>query len=192
MLLPSEGLITFSGSGSGAASESWFSVLFEMEVQVPEIGDAIVPVYITIDDLVETGSNWSVRQIAVFPRRHSSGPVCTYAREAGFDSLFLGSPLGPQIESTITLYARSEFVVPGPARRTTPIQLIAGDTVVIPLEVSIGVAFAGSSGSFSDSVRIAFRTAPTTIGNGDVNGDAQVNVLDTTLIRRAIAGAPNP
>jgi hypothetical protein len=191
-LLPTEALISFSGSGSGAAGQIGFTVYFEVETQVPEIGDAMTPVYLSLEDLTETGSGWSADRLTVGPRRQAGDLGCPHALEAAVDSMFLGSTVGPSTESSYATYSPLNFGPAWAARRTDPLELIAGDTVVIPFSFSVTLAFAGSTGAFSDSVRIAFRTAPTTIGNGDVNGDAQVNVLDTTLIRRAIAGAPNP
>jgi len=186
-LLPTEVIVNFSGTGSGVAGEVYFRVFFEVEAQIPEIGDAMTPAFVSLEQLTVSGPSWSVRSV------YSDGhrlPVCSpYSNDGEApDSEIFGSRLG----NKDTYGSYQPDVEAWSERTTNPLFLLAGDTVRIPIAVGVALYYSGSPGSFSNSVRFALRIAPTTIGNGDVNGDAQVNVLDTTLIRRAIAGFPNP
>ena len=189
-LLPSEALITFSGSGTGSLGSVYFDVFFEADALIPQIGDAMTPVFASLEDLTESGSLWSVRSIGAAGSRLPAVPSCSpYTNKAAPDSTLLGSPLG----DAWGYYSAYDLDLgPWPARTTNPLHLLPGETAHIPIKVAFQLQHAAGSGSFSDSVRLVFRSTPTTIANGDVNGDAQVNVLDTTLIRRAIAGFPNP
>jgi len=189
-LLPSEALVTFSGSGTGSLGSVYFDVFFEADALIPQIGDAMTPVFASLEDLTESGSLWSVRSIGAAGSRLPAVPSCSpYTNKAAPDSTLLGSPLG----DAWGYYSAYDLDLgPWPARTTNPLHLLPGETAHIPIKVAFQLQHAAGSGSFSDSVRLVFRSTPTTIANGDVNGDAQVNVLDTTLIRRAIAGFPNP
>ena len=189
-LLATEALITFSGSGNGPAADVYFHVFFEVDAPIPQIGGALTPVFISLEDLAVSGSNWAVRSIGATGARLPAVPACSpYTDAAAPDSTQLGSPLG----DAWGYYSFHDVDLGAwPARTTNPVQLLPGETARIPIEVTFQLWHAAGSGSFSDSVRLVFRTSPTTIGNGDVNGDAQVNIVDTTLIRRAIAGFPNP
>jgi hypothetical protein len=189
-LLPTEALITFSGSATGPAASVYFRVFLEVDAPIPQIGDAMTPVFVSLEDLTVSGSTWSVRSIGATGARLPAAPACSpYEDRAAPDSTLLGGPLG----DAWGYYSFHDVELGAwPARTTNPVHLLPGETARIPIEVVVQLWHAAGSGSFSNSVRLAFRTSPTTIGNGDVNGDAQVNIVDTTLIRRAIAGFPNP
>jgi hypothetical protein len=193
-LAATEALITLSGSGIGAAADVYVHVFAEVDAAIPQIGDAMTPVFLSLEELTESGARWSVRSIAVTPARLPPGPACPVPSvRATPHSAQLGSPVG-DASGYYSLY--DVELGPWPARTTNPLHLLPGETVRIPIEITIQLAHAqsvsGSGDTFSDSAKLVFRVSPTTIGNGDVNGDAQVNVVDTTLIRRALAGFPNP
>jgi hypothetical protein len=147
-------------------------------------------VFISLEDLTVSGSTWAVRSIGATGARLPAVPACPLdADRAAPASTLLGSPLG---DAWGYYSFHDPEIGAWPARTTNPLHLLPGETARIPIEVTFQLWHAAGSGSFSDSVRLAFRTSPTTIGNGDVNGDALVDIVDTTLIRRALAGFPNP
>ncbi len=189
-LLATEALITFSGSGTGAAAGVSFHVFLEVDAPIPQIGDAMTPVFVSLEDLTVSGSTWAVRSIGATGARLPAVPACPLDEDrAAPTSTLLGSPLG----DAWGYYSFHDVEIGAwPARTTNPLHLLPGETARIPIQVTFQLWHDAGSGSFSDSVRLAFRTSPTTIGNGDVNGDAQVNIVDTTLIRRALAGFPIP
>lgn len=181
---------TLSGTGNGSAGDIYFEAFLEVDALVPQIGDALTPVMISLENLTESGATWSVRSINVASARLPASPSCpTDQDRAAPTSVLLGSPLG---DAWGWFSAYDLDLGPWPARATHPVGLLPGDTARIPIKIAFHLRHTAGSGSFSDSVAVAFRRAATTVGNGDVNGDGQVNVLDTTLTRRALAGLPYP
>ena len=189
-LAPTEALIAFSGSGNGNAADVYFHVFLEVDAPIPQIGDATTPVFVSLEDLSVSGATWSVRSIGATPARLPATPACPLQSDrATPTSSQLPSPLG----DAWGYYSFHDLELgPWPARTTNPVHLLPGETARIPIEVTVQLAHTAGTGTFTDSVKLVFRTSPTTIGNGDVNGDAQVNVVDTTILRRALAGFPNP
>ena len=186
----SQALVTVSGSGSGGAGTAYIDVFLEVDVDVPRVGDALTPVFVSLGTLSTTGALWSLRYAAIYGSRLAPVPDCSFTESAAPSSTQLG--LGNQLGDPFNPYALFGGNLPAGEKVTRPVPLLAGDTVRIPLQLYIQLAHDPGTGAVTASVPVSFSATPVTIGNGDVNGDSLVNVLDTTLIRRAIAGFPNP
>jgi hypothetical protein len=77
---------------------------------------------------------------------------------------------------------------------TNPVRLaqfVSSDTIRLSVWFSVGKRIdAGTLGSFLNSFELRFRTVAPMLGSGDVNGDGSVDILDVSLMRRALAGLP--
>ncbi len=184
----SQALVTVTGTGSGGQGTAYIDVFLVVDVAVPRVGDALTPVFVSLGNLSASGALWSLRYAAVYGSRLAPVPDCSFTESAAPSSTQLGTQLGDPFNP----YALFGGNLPAGQRVSRPVPLLAGDTVQIPLQLYIQLAHDAGTGSVDASVPVLFTVTPTTIGNGDVNGDSLVNVLDTTLIRRAIAGFPNP
>jgi hypothetical protein len=158
-------------------------------LDIPELGDATSPLYVMVEDPLEAGSGWAVASVWVESGRadivdcdefHSSPPFST----------ILGSNVGLE-----QLFPRASYVNPGVpqvfSKTTTPAVFPAGDQVEVHLAISIDLRLGATLGSFDDTIRIGVFSLTPAIGNGDLNGDRAVDIVDSTLLRQNLAGFPS-
>ncbi len=173
-------VVTLSGFATAPLFQLYLSA--RINAQIPVLGGPISPVYIGVDAISESGSA-RLTQIPVtyysFPETCSDTPLHSLP-----ESTLLGVGAG-ETNFTAAHYSNTGT----PERWLVPAAFPAGDYVLFSLYVPITVELVGGS-LFDDSFKITFRTTTPAIGSGDMNGDHSVNILDSTLLRRLLAGLP--
>jgi hypothetical protein len=176
--------VHITGFGSGAGAQQ-FDLNVRVLVDVPQLGGPTSPVYIGIDS-INDNPLWRLMDISAgyysFPFTCSDTPITQLPQ-----STMLGMGAG-----------NADFVVgqykldPAGGLRhfLSPLSFPAGDHVEVSLFVPIVLEEFSLGGPIDATFKITFRTTTPAIGNGDMNGDHLVNVLDSTLLRRQLAGFP--
>jgi len=167
------------GPGSTMTAEAYADV----DVAVPQIGDAMTPLLVSIDGLTKSGSGWSIDTISVTP-----GTLDTATCQES-DRSPHSAQLNVDLEGNL-----DGFSSYGETPTTTSSAVVdsypAGDTVRLHLEIFVSLSLQSSLGSFDDSFTVTVKSSAPAIGNGDMNGDHAVDILDATILRRQIAGLP--
>jgi hypothetical protein len=180
-----------TASISGTSSSDFSGDVYmqiEVDVHVPDLGQATTPVFVSLEDVV-TPAFGHLERISLEGAKMIP-PCGTEDVLARPSSTLLGRQVGAATDGRgaddFAFYGK--YLLPEILHMVQPHEFLAGDTVHLPIVAHALVTNPG--GAFSGSFRVAFRTAAITLGSGDVNGDGGVNVLDVTLLRRAIAGLP--
>jgi hypothetical protein len=170
--------VMISGETTQAGTGTfYFAPLAELavDVVVPEVGGPLTPIFWSVTDFEFQGSSQTV-------------PCVVASVDAAVSSTIAGADLELQNGAVQALQCPSVQ----PANQAGFVLVPSGDTLRITrFVISSSTESIGQQvGTWSASFSIRFRTSAVTIGTGDVNGDGLVDVLDVTLIRRALAGLP--
>ena len=166
-----DGIVT---ENSGAVTGLDFKVDVTLGILVPDVGDAVTPVYSDFENLV-------------------IGGIMTEALEAEASIVEVSSGLLGDMIFRASSPFPNPFVFLGESiQGIDPVQMTllpGGDSVQISLHLTGSWLIAGL-GAYSSSGEFRFQTATPTIGTGDMNGDSNVDILDSTILRRLLAGLP--
>jgi len=166
-----------TGDLSDAGTESVgaaTSAEVEVEFDVPDIGDAVTPVFFSFANVTSSGV-WQPPQIT--------------AGVSAF-SAFTSSQLGEIILPEGFAYPYVAAIRLGPQPFSSFLSLPPGDVVRFRTRIQLNHHQSPPLvlGAFAASAELVLRVPTPTIGTGDVNGDRNLDLLDVTLIRRALAG----
>ena len=175
-----------TGSANGSAGQSVALFAFaEFDIAVPELGDAMTPVVVSLEDVSRTESGMAIDGISVWGQKLVAAGCQAY--EIGGLSTQLGAGIGPIYGEALASirYGSGPMIT-----SVVPPSYPAGDTVRIHLAAILEPTLTAASGTFDESFRVAFRTSAPAIGNGDLNGDRSVDIVDSAILRRKLAGLP--
>jgi hypothetical protein len=190
--LPNGARVDVDGSASGPAGSVSVAVQIEVDVAIPDVGDAMTPLFASLDHWDHLGAQWRLARATLVVGRISPSCVTTEATPTSSFLGAIGAAPGATASSGFRQFASYANLasMASPVRATEPHSFIAGDTVRLPLLLSLEFQYSGSADGFLDSINVELRTAPPTLGSGDVNGDRKVDLLDVTFLRRRLAGLP--
>jgi hypothetical protein len=167
------GVVSTSG---GAASLDVYADL-EVEFDVPDIGDAVTPVFFSLTN-VTTSGGWLLPQLQ----------AATLDFFSTFNSSQFGGFILAEAHPNPILAGFNTFWV-WQQPFSSFLSLPAGDVVRFRTRIRLQQGQpAPMEGPFTTSAELVFRVPTPTIGTGDVNGDRFVDLLDSTLLRRRLAG----
>ncbi len=183
----SEIAVALSGAGAGGPGHVDVQVQTTVTFEVPSLGDSTSPIYVLIGGPAEGGAAWTIESISVEPVKIDPAYCGTEVSYPGLSTL-----LGARVGTPAHWLASYRWVqAPQPPERATEPQVYpAGDHVVLSLGIWASSVLSGPSGSFDSTFSVQIRSLSPAIGNGDLNGDQSVNIVDSTILRQRLAGFP--
>ena len=136
-------------------------VTVTVDIPVPLVGGALTPIHLK---LVDVGNSGKPGTVIVESMKDAS------ARGVSLMPGGLSSPTGPTSEGIV-------FFAPG------------GETARTTFSVSVQ-SFLFDPDIVTVATEVQFFTVSTAPGNGDLNGDGKTDIVDSTLLRRLLAGLP--
>lgn len=158
-------LLDVSGASiqTDAASDLRFLGTVIYEIDVPDLGGAMTPVFCDAVEVLSVLGVWQKQSDLL------GGSLWS----ASLGDVFAGQQLACSTEFG--------FLANLPAR----------DTMRVTAQMNYAVSLqVGQTGAFLETLRYDLLTFPPAIGMGDLNGDSLVDQVDVTILRRTLAGLP--
>lgn len=149
-----------------------------VDVNVPSIGEGVTWVYMD-----------PIKEIEVSPGVNPPATSCSSILQNGADSP--STPNGTQLMpvGVDQGFRLATVDISSPASSLSYLPLPPNQTVrlVIPFACAL---LSREPGVFHSRTSFRFRVPTPSVGMGDLNGDNNVDLLDSTLLRRSLAGLP--
>jgi hypothetical protein len=177
ILIELEGVLSVVGTSTpqiGASAEVTFDFV------VPDVGDALTPIFIDFSNLAESGT-WMPARL------RAAGVSSVEGVYSSISSSQLGALVLPEAWPAAT-YAALEGALVQPLASFVSLPTGHSIRARIGMYFNRSAAVPASTGAFATTAELRLRAPTPTIGTGDVNGDRFVDLLDSTLLRRRLAG----